>query len=107
MPDRFRVDRFDGNMFDAGLMPMSAGIGEPSTPSTSRRRRRPAAISRHDDPLAPAQPGQIIGRVVDPSGAPLPGVTVIVEADGQRQTVVTDANGSLRRRRTCRPGRSR
>jgi hypothetical protein len=45
-------------------------------------------------PLVPPQPGQIRGRVVDASGAALPGVTVSVEADGRRQNVVTDANGS-------------
>ena len=41
-----------------------------------------------------AQPGQINGRVIDAAGAAIPGVTVMVDAAGQRQTVVTDVNGS-------------
>jgi hypothetical protein len=96
VPDRFRVDHFDGDMIDAGLMPMSSGIAGSGSAlgvgagSAGGRRDTAAAMS----PLATAQPGQINGRVVDTSGAPLPGVTVMVDGAGQRQSVVTDENGA-------------
>jgi carboxypeptidase family protein len=73
VPDRFRADRFAGDMFDARLM---------------------AAVSDSPRPLAAAQPGQINGRALDETGAPLPGVTIAVDAGGQRQTVVTDDEGA-------------
>lgn len=41
-----------------------------------------------------AAAGQIVGRIVDPSGDPLPGVTVIAQGGGQRQQVVTDNSGA-------------
>src|SRR6185295_1544874 len=52
-----------------------------------------AAVSRLSGALAGKQ-GQIVGRVVDQSGAAIPGATVTVEGGGQRQAVVTDANGT-------------
>ena len=36
---------------------------------------------------------QLVGRVLDSSGAPLPGATVILTAGGERQTATTDASG--------------
>jgi hypothetical protein len=44
-------------------------------------------------PVPPAGPGQILGRVVDAAGGPLPGATVAIDSNGQRQTSVTDASG--------------
>ena len=101
MPDRFRVDHFDGDMFDAALMTspyviasvdaigpvgsVAGGIGA----GGGRGSMMPGL-----SPLAAAQPGQINGRVLDASGAPIPGATVMVDAGGQRQNVVTDASGS-------------
>ncbi len=87
VPDQFRVDHFAGDMFDAALMATpyivdgiaSGAAGGGVTAMT---------------PLADAQPGQINGRVVDQIGAPISGATVVVDGGGQRQSVVTDANGS-------------
>jgi hypothetical protein len=76
VPDRFRVDHFDGDMFDAGLMP-TGGVFDGLNSSIGGEARP-----------------QIRGRIVDEGGAALPGVTVLVEGAGQRQSVVTDANGS-------------
>jgi hypothetical protein len=95
VPDRFRVDRFAGDMFAAGLMgayPRSVvveavGAAVPGSAGGSFRGIYPPR------PLPPAQTGQINGRVIDQSGAPIPGATVAVEAGGQRQTAVTDADG--------------
>jgi hypothetical protein len=39
-------------------------------------------------------PGQIVGRIVDSTGAPIPGATVTVEGGRQRQQVITDASGT-------------
>ena len=92
VPDRYRVDRFDGNVMDASLVAtayaiagagMGAGYGSGTAEARDEMR-----------PLAPAQQGQISGRLVDASGAPVPGVTVIVEAQGRRQTAVTDPDGA-------------
>ena len=77
IPDRYRVDRFDGNMLAAGLFEQTTTIakGSPPLPMT-------------------ATTGQIVGRVVDPTGAVIPGATVTVVGGGQRQQVVTDASGT-------------
>ena len=95
MPDRFRVDRFAGDMFDASLMALPAIVAsnEPIVVSGVAGGRAGGAASLLG-PLPAAQPGQINGRVIDAAGAAIPGVTVMVDAAGQRQTVVTDVNGS-------------
>jgi len=97
MPDRFRVDHFEGDMFDAGLMTSSyviAGLDGVAVTGTVAGGGRAGGLSSGLTPLGPPQQGQIKGRVIDSSGAALPGVTVSVDADGRRQNVVTDANGS-------------
>ena len=97
MPDRFRVDHFEGDMFDAGLMTSSyviAGLDGVAVTGTVAGGGRAGGPSSGLTPLGPPQQGQIKGRVIDSSGAALPGVTVSVDADGRRQNVVTDANGS-------------
>jgi hypothetical protein len=92
IPDRYRVDRFDGSMLDADLfermtvnrvgdgggygMGMAGGVGAAAPPPMT------------------AMAGQIVGRIVDHTGAVMPGVTVTVEGGGQRQQVVTDASGA-------------
>jgi hypothetical protein len=73
VPQQFRVDRFDGNAIPAGLV-------------TSH----PVILAA----LPPAQRGQINGRLFDQSGMPLPGATVVVEADGQRRSATTGSDGS-------------
>ena len=93
VPDQFRVDRFAGDMFDAGLMAASyegGAIGDAKGMGVGGGFRPAHAPS----PLAPAQPGQINGRVVDEAGDPIPGAAVTVDAGGRRQTVVTDAEGA-------------
>ena len=94
VPDRFRVDRFAGDMFDAGLMTNSYVIAGLDAVSGGVGGGRGGGVASRPSPLPPPQSGQINGRVVDASGAALPGVTVSVDADGRRQNVVTDANGS-------------
>jgi len=73
VPEQFRVDRFDGNAIAAGLVSSRLGVL--------------AA-------LPPAQRGQINGRLVDQTGVPLPGATVVVEGAGQRRSATTASDGS-------------
>ena len=96
IPDRFRADHFDGNVIDAALMPVPTRVAFAGLASGGSGRAAAA-------PSAPPPPGdyrmlppvsnQLIGRVLDSSGAALPGVTVIVTSGGQRQAVTTDASG--------------
>ena len=83
VPEQFRVDHFDGDMFDAGLI---------ATPYVLDGRT--ADVISGLSPLFAAQPGQINGRVVDATGMPLPGATVVIDVAGRRQTVVTDSTGA-------------
>ena len=97
MPDRFRVDRFDGDMFDAGLMAtpyVIAGLATTTGGVGGGVAQSSGSARAGMGPLPAPQSGQINGRVVDASGAPIPGANVIVDAGGQRQNVVTDASGS-------------
>ena len=95
IPDRFRADHFDGNVIDAALMPVRSSLsglggvvgavrgGVAVSPAT------PPALA----PLPPAAANQVVGRVLDSSGTPLPGATVVVTSGGQRQAATTDASG--------------
>jgi hypothetical protein len=74
VPDAIRADRFDGNVVGAGLIGFGGG--------------------QELSPLAPAMPGQIAGRVLDQSGAPLPGATVTIENGGRKQQIFTATDGS-------------
>jgi hypothetical protein len=92
VPDRFRADRFGGNVIDASLMPSVLehhGIGSGGGAGSGF-----GGTASHQS--IPVQPGQIAGRVLDKHGAPLPGVTVVIESGGQRQTATTDASGVYR-----------
>jgi hypothetical protein len=77
VPEQFKVDRFDGNLIDAGLVSSFAVTGAAASPVV----------------MTP-QSGQIAGVVVDPTGAVLPGVRVTVVSRGYRQVVTTDDNGT-------------
>jgi hypothetical protein len=79
IPDQYRLDRFDGNALAAELIEEVEAAASPQPQHGMMR----------------AGPGQIVGRVVDPSGAEVPGATVIIEGGGHRQTVVTDSNGNF------------
>jgi len=46
--------------------------------------------------LAQLQTGNLYGTVLDPGGAPLPGVTVTLTGSGASQSQVTDAQGKFR-----------
>lgn len=81
VPDRYRVDRFAGNVMKADLVEQFAS----ARGSEREDAWKPAVL--------PASPGQIVGRVTDSAGGVVPGVSVLAEASGRRQSVTTDANG--------------
>lgn len=88
VPEQYRADRFGGNVLDSDLISeLTAG----SASGTGSGVYSPAPSA---PPIAVAA-GQIVGRIVDQSGSPLPGVSVVAAAGtGQPQSAVTDANGT-------------
>ena len=111
VPDRFRVDRFAGDMFDAGLMRAyrrrrrRIGIGD--WRRWRRRRRGVRGVRRIASAARPRSRDRSTAASSTQSGAPIPGVTVAVEAGGQRQTVGRPTRGRRTSCRTCRAARSR
>ena len=99
IPDRFRADHFDGNVVDAALMPGRFAYNDRFAARAGAAGGRPAASPMPPPPppppgpLPPPQSNQLIGRVLDPSGVGIPGVTVIVSSGGSRQTAISDASG--------------
>jgi hypothetical protein len=95
VPDQYRVDRFEGSMLAAELLERSGvmvasmsggsggGLGAGSGSGVGASVRSGVVAST----------GQIVGRLVDQSGAALPGATVTAEGAGQKQVVTTDVNG--------------
>ena len=81
VPDRYRVDRFGGNVMKADLVERFVA----ETDATRMDSLHPAVLA--------AGPGQIVGRITDTSGGVVPGVSVVAEAGGRRQSATTDANG--------------
>ncbi len=98
VPDRYRVDRFGGNSIPAHLVEYSlrpirvtsedAGAGTGIGTGVGGSAYRPGG-----DKIL--QPGQIMGSVVDSTGAALPGVTVTAQGAGATQTATTDERGAF------------
>jgi Carboxypeptidase regulatory-like domain len=97
VPDQFRVDHFEGNAIDASLMAIpvvdNAAFFEYDRIGAAGGRAASGAPAPAAVVYGPLQPGQIVGTVVDASGAPLPGVNLTVEGSGHRTVAVTDVNG--------------
>jgi hypothetical protein len=104
MPDQVRIDRSDGNVIAASLFPVpstglangagsgsgiGSGVGPGMGGGLGGGLYRPGLA-----PVAPAASNEIVGRVVDPTGAAVPGVTVTMENGGRRQQVFTATDGS-------------
>jgi hypothetical protein len=101
VPDRYRADRFEGNAIAADLLEASAppayelaGVAG-AAPISTTLSARVAQPGGHDFQFyrGDVAPGQIVGRVVDAGGSPLPGATIVVQAGGQQRTATADANG--------------
>jgi hypothetical protein len=93
VPEQFRADRFGGNVIDAGLMAIAVNHGAHQRGGGGRGGAGSGFGGTVSYPRLPLQPTQIAGRILDESGAALPGVSVLVESGGQRQTVITDGEG--------------
>jgi hypothetical protein len=88
LPDKFSAKPRTGNVMPAHLVAYTptAISGAPGSAIGGGRAGDPA----FGNVLA----GQIVGRVVDPAGAVMPGATITVTAsDGSRLGTVTDSNG--------------
>ena len=101
VPDRIRADRFDGNVIAAGLAGVSTVTGIAGGSAANAGEGYGAGVGagyapgrEQFSPLAPAMPGQIAGRVVDATGAALPGVMITVESGGRKQQLFTATDGS-------------
>jgi hypothetical protein len=81
VPDRYRADRFTGDLIPAGL------AGSPLVPLGSLS----VAVDLRNN--TNVKSGQIVGRVVDGTGAAIPGATVVAENSGRNESVVTDDRG--------------
>lgn len=117
VPDAYNVRATDGNVIErAVLKPLSApgvpaGVAGGSAGGTGAGASggrfgvgsgpgsgRFAAGAAYDKDLkldSGALPGQIRGTARDPSGAPLPGVTILVRAGSTQRAVVTAGDGSF------------
>jgi carboxypeptidase family protein len=91
VPDRYRVDRFTGNMLAADLFENTTMVGTIDGIGPGMAGGVGGGVAARQ--WMTAIPGQIVGRIVDSAGAPIPGATVTVTGGGQRQQVVTDGSG--------------
>jgi carboxypeptidase family protein len=80
VPAQFRADRFTGTAIAAHLVEATRFVEVEQAAHAG-----PGALA--------AAVGQIVGRVVDTSGAPVPGATIVAEANGRRLTTVSRADG--------------
>jgi len=93
VPEQYDVRPIDGNVIDRLALDASGR-------EKDSRRLRHAAAGRVfsdavDSPDVAGLPNQIRGRVVDASGAVVPGATIMItDAAGVTQTATSDANGS-------------
>jgi hypothetical protein len=98
LPDRYSTKPVAGNVLPAALVPApyaqtgyGAGSGSGLAPGSGGGVAGKSDIAA----LSNARAGQIIGRLTDPAGGALPGVTITVILGGRAQrTAVTDASGT-------------
>jgi hypothetical protein len=98
VPDRYEARAVGGNMLDMAVLASRGasfdnGSGFVTFGGVARRFSEPAAVGKVSlarDGLR----GQIKGRVVDTSGAVMPGVTVVLDAAGSQRTAVTSSDGT-------------
>ena len=91
VPDSYRADRFAGSAIPVELLEQARQHFKIAEASAGQIVGG-AVAAYAGDAIQPGS-GAIVGRIVDPTGAALPGATVVVEGSGQRQSVVTDQRG--------------
>ncbi len=99
LPDRYKVKGFAGDALRADLLPVydaevAGGVfgGVLGGVAGGVAGGMVGGIS-NAPPVPPARPGQIVGRVTDHTGSPLPGATVVVRSGALRRMASTDAEG--------------
>ena len=102
VPDRYRADRFAGNAFAANLVgpideesDVREGRGAGGGSGSAVGRGTGGGVGGgtfRDEPIM-ASNGQIVGRVVDVSGAPIPGATITASGSGRKQSAISDQRG--------------
>lgn len=95
LPDRYSAKAVGGNVLPATMVPAAyvqtgygsgTGLGAGSGGGTGGGIYRPGGD---------VHPGQIMGRVTDPLGAPIPGAKItIIEGGRVRRTVTSDESGN-------------
>jgi hypothetical protein len=99
IPDRYRADRFDGNVIAASLidtagefeMSSGGGGGVGAGSGIGPGFGGGAGGGTYVEPVS----GQILGRVLDSNGGALPGVTVTATGSGGTRTAITDERGQF------------
>ena len=96
VPDRYRVDNFNGTAMSATLAGYATTMALNESSIFLDGVGSPAVSGRIAGAAAPTLPGQIAGRLVDQTGAVLPGATVTLRVNGQARTATSDSNGWYR-----------
>lgn len=96
VPEQYSARAIDGNVIDIHRFPVSTWSGTVYAPASAMISGAPPA-PKPVKLLPPSGlvPGQIGGRVVDGSGATLPGVTVQIRVGSYETTVVSDGAGTF------------
>jgi hypothetical protein len=94
VPNQYSVKPAGGNMLERRLVDRDAGT-RTGTAAGSASGSLLGAGRDFVKLSADALPGQIVGRATDPSGAVLPGVTVVLEAGRSRRAVITGTDGAF------------
>jgi hypothetical protein len=100
LPDRYKVKDFGGDVMAAELVPTA--FVESAMTGIERLGTGPAPAASaagfvfHGSVGGPLLPGQIGGRVVDPSGAVIPNAHVAITSPdtGRKRDAYTDSNGN-------------
>jgi hypothetical protein len=100
LPERYSAKPTAGNVLPAHLLDRAgigtiviSGLGSGSAGGTGVGIGA-ALGARAGALLSSAGPGQILGRVTDPTGAPIPGATIAAAVDGKETlSAVTDNDG--------------
>jgi hypothetical protein len=99
VPERYEAKAVGGNMLDS--TELETGRQRPVADSVQAmaggvaRRSTELATLGKVSPARDGLPGQIKGQIRDEIGAPLPGVTVVLDAAGSQRTAVTDSEGAF------------
>ncbi len=98
VPEQYSARAIDGNVIDIHRFPVSPWSGGVYHPAAGESPAPlPQSSTKPAKLLSPAgvMPGQIRGRIVDASGAVMPGATVNVRIGSYSTTVVSDDTGTF------------